>query len=93
MLRWVGILETSSAEGGEGSPSHKSVSFLPLPLEKTAMGGTSSLWSCFRAGCAQEAAEATMTASNFQLGETGWEKSPDEVMPTLEKDQEPFGYS
>lgn len=69
---------------GESSP--------PLPLGKTAKGGTSSLWNCFEVGCAQEAAEATMAAPNLQLRETGWEKSPDGVVSSLEKGQEPFGY-
>lgn len=58
----------------------------------TAKGGTPSLWSCFRVGCAQEAAEATMATPNFQLEKTGWEKSSDGLVPSLEKGQEPFGY-
>lgn len=41
-------------------------------------------------GSAQDGAEATMAAPNLQAGETGWEKSPDGVMPSLEKGQEPF---
>lgn len=42
---------------------------------------TSSLWNCFRVGCAQEVTKAT----NFQLGEMGWEKSPDGVVPSMGK--------
>lgn len=55
-----------------------------LVLEKTAKGRTSSPWNCFRVGCAHKAPKAT----NFHLGETGREKSPDGVVPSRRKSQE-----
>lgn len=64
-------------------PSPERVSPPLLPQEKIARGGTSSPWNCFRVGCAQE----VTTATNFHLGETGWEKSPDGVVPSMGKSQ------
>jgi len=32
-----------------------------------------------------------MAGPSLQLGETGWEKSPDGVVPFLKKGQESFG--
>lgn len=58
------------------------ISSPPLSGEKTATGGTSSLWSCFKVGSVQDGAEGTMAAPNLQVGETGWEKSPDGVVPS-----------
>lgn len=77
-------------DGGIGSilcsPCPERVSPHSCPAADS-WGGTSPPWNCFRVGCAQEVTKAT----NFQLEETGWEKSPDGVVPSMGKSQELSG--